>query len=90
MSLTTSVAPSSCISYVDSGASKHMTGARDQFTRFSEKKLNLKVELGDERIVKVVGVGTVSFQRESLPPLTVSKVLYFLEVEEKLDISVHY
>ena len=74
-SLATSVASSSCIWYVDSGASRHMTGVRDQFTQFSEKRLNLEVELGDERIVKVVGVGTVSFLRESLAPIVVSEVL---------------
>ena len=34
------------------------------------------MELGDERIVRDVGVGTISFQRESLPPLEVSEVLY--------------
>ena len=34
------------------------------------------MELGDERIDRVVGVGTVSFQRESLPPLAVLEVLY--------------
>ena len=32
--------------------------------------------MGDESIVRVVGIGTVSFQRESLPPLAVSEVLY--------------
>ena len=60
-SLTTSVAPSSCIWYVDSGASRHMTGVRDQFTQFSEKRLNIEVELGDDRIVRDVGVGIISF-----------------------------
>ena len=44
-----------------------MTGAKDQFTQFSDRQINLKVELGDESIVRAVGVGTVSFQRESLP-----------------------
>ena len=75
-STSTSVAPSSRIRYVDSGASRHMTGAKDQFTQFSDRRINLEVELGDESIVRAVGVGTVSFQRESLPPLVVLKVLY--------------
>ena len=75
-SLATSVAPSSHIWYVDGGASRHMTGAKDQFTHFSERRINLEVELGDERIVRAVGVGTVSFQRQSLPPLVVLDVLY--------------
>ena len=63
---------SSAMLFVDSGASRHMTGVREQFTQFSEKELNLEVELGDNRIVRAVGVGTVSFQRESLPPLKVN------------------
>ena len=61
-----------------------MTGARDQFSQFSERRLNLEVELGDESIVIVVGVGTVSFQRESLPPLAVSKVLYVPGLKKNL------
>ena len=52
---------SSTVWFVDSGASRHMTGAREQFTQFSEEALNLEVELGDNRIVRAVGVGTVSF-----------------------------
>ena len=75
-STSTSVAPSSRIYYVDSGASKHMTGAKDQFTQFSDRQLNLEIELGDESIVRTIGIGTISFQRESLPPLAVSEVLY--------------
>ena len=59
----TSVAPSSRIWYVDNGASRHMTGAKDQFTQFSDRRINLEIELGDESIVRVVGIGTVSFQR---------------------------
>ena len=53
-----------------------MTGAKDQFTQFSDRRINLEIELGDESTVRAVGIGTVSFQRESLPPLAVSEVLY--------------
>ena len=81
---------SSTVWFVDSGASRHMTGAREQFTQFSEEELNLEVELGDNRIVKAVGVGTVSFQRESLPPLKVREVLYVLGPEKESNFSVHY
>ena len=75
-STSTSVAPSSHIWYVDSGASRHMTGAKDQFTQFSDRRINLEIEFGDESIVRAVGIGTVTFQMESLPPLAVSEVLY--------------
>ena len=61
-----------------------MTGARDHFTKFSEKTLNLEVVFGDEQIVRAVGVGTISFQRESLPPLEVSEVLYVPGLKKNL------
>ena len=83
-STSTSVAPFSRIWYVDSGASRHMTGAKDHFTQFSNRRINLEVQLGDERIVRAVGVGTVSFQRESLPPLSVSEVLYVPGLRKKM------
>ena len=61
-----------------------MTRAKDRFTHFSEGRLNLQVELGDERIVRAVGVGTISFQRESLPPLAVPDVLYVPRLKKNL------
>jgi len=75
-STSNSVVPSSWIWYVDSGASRHMTRGKDQFTQFLDRRINLEIELGDESIVRAVGIGTVTFQRESLSPLAVSEVLY--------------
>ena len=83
-SLSFTVVSSSIVWFVDSGASRHMTVAREQFTQFSEEELNLEVELGDNRIVKVVGVGIVSFQRKSLPPLKVREVLYVPGLKKNL------
>lgn len=83
-SLSSTVLPSSVVWFVDSGASRHMIGVKEQFTQFSKKELNLEVELGDNRIVSVVGVGTISFQRESLPPLKVKEVLYVLGPKNNL------
>ena len=83
-SSSTLVAPSSRIWYVDSGASRHMTGAKDQFTQFSDRRINLEIELGDESIVRAVGIGTVSFQTESLPPLAISEVLYVPSLRKNL------
>lgn len=75
---------SSVVWFVDSEASRHMTAVREQFTQFSEKELNLEVELGDNRIVEAVGVGIVSFQRESLPPLKLKEVLYVPGLKKNL------
>ena len=58
---------SSGIWYVDSGASRHMTGVREYFSELSESGTDIEVVLGDDRVVRAVGVGTVTFQRESKP-----------------------
>ena len=40
--------------------------------------------MGDDQIVRAVGVGTISFQRESLPSLTVLEVLYVPGLKKNL------
>ena len=67
---------SSRVWYIDSGASSHMTGVRENFTDLSEKNIDLDIELGDDSTVKAVGQGTVLFQRESQQPMKVKDVLY--------------
>eukprot|EP00253_Pinus_taeda_P034296 PITA_34296 len=67
---------SSGIWYVDSGASRHMTRVREYFSGISESGTDIEVVLGDDRVVRAVGVGTLTFQRESKPPLKVTNVLY--------------
>eukprot|EP00253_Pinus_taeda_P022537 PITA_22537 len=53
-----------------------MTGVREYFSELSESGTDMEVVLGDDRVVREVGVGTLTFQRESKPPLKVSNVLY--------------
>jgi hypothetical protein len=53
-----------------------MTGVREYFTDLSEGNVDLEIELGDDSTVKVVDRGTMTFQRESQPPMRVKKVLY--------------
>jgi hypothetical protein len=62
--------------FVDSGASRHMTGTHELFTSLSEKDLDLHVELGTNAKCGVEGVGTVRFQLESGGSLEVADVLY--------------
>jgi hypothetical protein len=52
-----------------------MKGVCEYFTDLTEIG-DLEVVLGDDSMVKVVGIGTVSFQRESLPPMLLRDVLY--------------
>ena len=43
--------------YIDSGASHHMTGAREFFSELVERALDIEIVLGDDRTVRVVGGG---------------------------------
>ena len=61
-----------------------MTDVKENFSKLKERRLNLEVMLGDNRIVRVVGEGTIYFQRESLSPLNVTKVFYVLGLKKNL------
>jgi hypothetical protein len=69
--------------YIDSGASRHITGVREHLTNLTQIG-DLEVVLGDDRVVKAVGSGTVSFQRESLPPMLLRNVLYVPGLKKNL------
>jgi hypothetical protein len=69
--------------YIDSRASLHMTGVCEHFTDLTEIE-NLEVVLGDDSVVKAVGSGTVSFQRESQAPMLVRDVLYVPGLKKNL------
>lgn len=73
---TSNRSTSSDVWYIDSGASRHMTGAQEFFSKLAERALNIEIVLGDDRTVRVVGVGTVTLEKDSLPPLKVMDVLY--------------
>jgi hypothetical protein len=64
--------------YIDSGASCHMTGVREHLIDLTQIG-DVEVVLGDDRVVKAVGCGTVSFQRESL-----TEVLYVPGLKKNL------
>jgi hypothetical protein len=69
--------------YIDSGVSRHMTGVREHLTDLTQIGY-VEVVLRDDREVKAVGCGTVSFQRESLPPMSLTEVLYVLGLKKNL------
>ena len=66
----------SSIWYIDSGASSHMTGQKRFFKDLQEGGTRIHFELGDDAQYQAQGVGTVSFQRESVKPLNFEDVLY--------------
>ena len=47
--------------YIDSGASSHMTGAREMFSELSHAGIDVEVVLGDDTIVRAVGRWTITF-----------------------------
>ena len=52
---------SSGIWYVDSGASRHMTGVCEYFSKLSESGTDIEVVLGDDSVVRAVDVETLTF-----------------------------
>jgi hypothetical protein len=72
------------ILYIDSGASSHMTGIRENFSDLRDTEVRIEISLGDDRVFKVAGVGTVSFQRDSMPPISFTDVLYVPGMKKNL------
>ena len=73
---------SSGIWYVDSGASRDMTGFCEYFSELLESGTDIEVVFGDDNIVRAVGVGTLTFDREPKPPLKFLDVLCVRDEEE--------
>jgi hypothetical protein len=69
--------------YIDSGASRHMTTVREHLMDLTQCG-DVEVVLGDDREVKVAGCGTISFRRESLPPMILTEVLYVPGLKKNL------
>ena len=61
-----------------------MFGVQECFSELNERGVDVEVELGDDRIVRVVGRGTISFQRESRPPLRFRDVYYVSRLRKNL------
>jgi hypothetical protein len=69
---------------VDSGASCHMTGARELFESITETDSDMCVELGMGTRHAVQGTGTVRFQLESGEMLRVTNVLWVPELRRSV------
>jgi hypothetical protein len=61
---------------VESGASMHMTGKKDNLAKFKNVKFSSQVELGDDAIYAIKGVVSTSFQLDSGFVLHTEDVLY--------------
>jgi hypothetical protein len=69
---------------LDSGASCHMTKARDLFINLKERDSDVHVELGDDAKYAVKGEGTFTFHLESGGSLDAHDVLYVLGLKKNL------
>jgi hypothetical protein len=70
--------------FVDSGASRHMTGMRSVFLSLIEIDSDCNVNCGADSQLAVKGVGSVSFQLELGGFLEVAEVLYIPELTVNL------
>jgi len=66
-----------------------MTGAWDFLSELAERALDIEIVLGDDYTVRVVGVGIVTFQRESAS-FEGHGCFVCSEDEEELDFNVCY
>ena len=62
--------------YINSGSSSDMTEHKRLFKDLQEGGTWIHIELGDDALYQVQGVGNVSFERESRKPLSFADVLY--------------
>jgi hypothetical protein len=53
-----------------------MSGVRENFANLRDLEIRLEIVLGNDTIVKAAKHGTISFQRECMPPLVFRDVLY--------------
>jgi len=70
--------------YLDLGASFHMTGYRDFFSDLEEKDLHMHIDLGDHRRYNVIGIGIVTFKRESGSPIYLKDVMFVPGLKKNL------
>jgi predicted aspartyl protease len=69
---------------IDSGASRHMTGDRKNFSSMKENETPHKVELGDKNSYAVKGIGQATINMESGNSIHLSNVLYVLGLKKNL------
>jgi hypothetical protein len=65
----TSVETTPSIRYIDSKASSHITGVKEHLTDLRDTEVRMEISLGDDSLVRVVGIGVVTFRRDSMPPI---------------------
>jgi hypothetical protein len=82
--LSGSVTPREDTWFIDSGASKHMTGQRDILSCISENKFSQKVTLGDDYQYPIKGVGESNYKLNSGNSIKMKDILYVPGLTENL------
>jgi len=72
------------VSFLDSGASFHMTRDKYLFTDVDEKDLGVHIEMGDDGRYSATGIGTISFERESGKPFILKDVMHVPGLKKNL------
>jgi hypothetical protein len=80
----TSVEMKPNIWYIDNGASRNMTGVREHLTDIRDIEVGMEISLRDDSLVRVVGIGIVTFQRDDMPPISFKDVLYVPRLKNNL------
>ena len=61
---------------MDRGASKHMTGFKQNLVNYRDNKFNVKVELGDYGTYDIKGFGSSSVQLQSGNVFHIDEIIY--------------
>jgi hypothetical protein len=69
---------------INNEALSHMIGFQENFTDLKYIKVKIEISLGDDTLVKVVGIGIVTFQRDSMQMISFRDVLYVPGLKKNL------
>jgi hypothetical protein len=61
-----------------------MTGVREHLTDLRDTEVKMEIALGDDTLVRVAGIGTVTFQRDNMPPISFKDVLCVLGLKNNM------
>jgi hypothetical protein len=70
--------------YLDSGASFHMTGDKEFFSDLEERDLKMHIKMGDDGRYSEIGIGTITFQRDSSKPFQLKNVMHVPGLKKNL------
>jgi hypothetical protein len=80
----TSVEMTPSIWYIYNGASSHINRFKEHLTDLRDIEVRMEIALGDDSLVRVDGIGIVTFQRDNMPPISFRDVLYVLGLKNNL------